>query len=73
MQVSLNIAIYLAKYFKKKGSIAERLAYYGIYALYKEKLGSIVNSSKHISEGDVLDLVVLRTDFKIDETVEMPL
>ncbi len=63
MTIALNIAVYLVKYVKVKPSVAERLAFYDIYALYKPTYKSVVKESNHeiIQEGDVLDLVKLRT------------
>jgi hypothetical protein len=32
--LNLNLAVYLVKYLKRRGSFAEKEAHYGIYALY---------------------------------------
>jgi len=54
MAINLNLALYLVKYLKWKGQVAEKEAHYGVFALYKEKLKDIVHSSDYVCEGDVL-------------------
>lgn len=54
MSVNLNLALYLVKYLRWRGSIAEKEAHFGIFALYREKTKDIVCSSDLISDGDYL-------------------
>lgn len=63
MTIALNISVFLIKYLKQTPSVAARLAYYELYALYKTTYKSIVKESNYeiIQEGDTLDLVKLRT------------
>jgi hypothetical protein len=68
MTIGLNISLFLVKYLKVKPSVAERLAYYEIYALYKPTYKNVVKESNYeiIQDGDVLDLVKLRTKEQYD-------
>ena len=45
--IALNIAIFIVKYLKKRPTIAERLAYYEMYALYKSTYKNIVKESNY--------------------------
>ena len=75
MTISLNVSLFLIKYLKIKPSVAERLAYYEIYALFKPAYQNVVKESNYeiIQEGDVLDLVKLRTKekFNVESDLEM--
>ncbi|CDW87327.1 UNKNOWN [Stylonychia lemnae] len=66
INLSLNLAIFLVKYLKIKGDEAEKLAFYEIYALFKEKHKGIIKDTQFISEGDILDLVKLKDQKKYD-------
>ena len=58
LSLTLNLAIMLVKYLKVKPTEAEKLAFYEIYALYKDKgHKGLVKDMQFISEGDILDLV----------------
>ena len=62
MNMTLNVTLILIKYLKKKPLEAEWLAYYEMYALFKEKYKGIIKDQTFISEGDILDLVKLKTN-----------
>jgi len=66
LNMHLNLALILIKFLKKKPSEALRLAFFEIYALYKDKYGGIIKDTQFISEGDVLDLVRLKTKAVLD-------
>jgi hypothetical protein len=68
MTIALNLSVFLVKYLKVKPAVAERLAFYEIYAFYKTTYKNIVKESNYeiIQEGDTLDLVKLRTHEKYD-------
>eukprot|EP00347_Sterkiella_histriomuscorum_P006710 403351732 len=73
INLTLNLAILLVKYCKVKPTQAEKLAYYEIYSLYKEKQKGLVKDMQFISEGDTLDLVKLQENNKYDITaVDVP-
>ena len=40
--INLNLIIYLIKYLKKRGTIAEKEIYYGMFALYKAKEKALI-------------------------------
>lgn len=74
MSVGLNLAVYLVKYLKKRPSIAEKEAYYAMYALFKESLQAIVQTSSYVLEGDIFDLVRLKNEekgFNVDDATEI--
>jgi hypothetical protein len=45
MTICLNVAVYLVKYLKLKPSLAERYAYYEMYALFKPTYKAVVKES----------------------------
>ena len=47
MTIALNISVYLVKYLKVKPSVAERLAFYEIYAFNKATYKNIVKESNY--------------------------
>ena len=63
MTITLNVSLFLVKYLKMKPTMAEKYAYYEIYALYKPTYKNVVKETNYeiIQEGDILDLVKLRT------------